>query len=251
MERSKNLLIVLVCCIAFSFHSQAQNNPQIYQAFITGNMKLWKTTLDQLEAAPHKSEKECLDLINYYYGYIGWSLGRKGSKKDVQKLMKTMETHLETLDKKNYAPSMVYFYKSALIGFEIGLHNYKAPLIGKKSLDFADQAIKEDPQNPFAYLQVGNITYYTPPIVGGSKQKALEKYLQALSLAEAGKWQIKQNWNYLNLLATLINTYYELEEYQKAAEFCQKTLQAEPGFEWVKNTLYPQTLKNQSISYEE
>lgn len=243
MERSKNLFIVLVCCIAFSFHSQAQNNPQIYQAFISGDMNLWKTTLDKLEAAPQKSDKERLDLINYYYGYIGWSLGQKGSKKDVQKLMKTMETHLETLEKKNYAPSMVYFYKSALIGFEIGLHNYKAPLIGKKSLEFADQAVKKDSQNPFAYLQLGNINYYTPPIAGGSKQKALEKYLQALSLAEAGKWQIKQNWNYLNLLATLVDAYYELKEYQEAAAFCRKALEVEPQFEWVRNTLYPKILK--------
>ncbi|HOV72263.1 MAG TPA: hypothetical protein PLO31_08660, partial [Dysgonamonadaceae bacterium] len=70
-------------------------------------MNLWKATLDKLEAAPQKSDKERLDLINYYYGYIGWSLGQKGSKKDVQKLMKTMENHLETLEKKNYAPSMV------------------------------------------------------------------------------------------------------------------------------------------------
>ncbi|MDN5306238.1 MAG: hypothetical protein PWQ53_897, partial [Bacteroidota bacterium] len=74
MERSKNLFLILVC-IAFSFHSKAQNNPQIYQAFITGNMNLWKATLDKLEAAPQKSDKERLDLINYYYGYIGWSLG--------------------------------------------------------------------------------------------------------------------------------------------------------------------------------
>ena len=66
----------------------------------------------------------------------------------------------------------VYFYKSALIGFEIGLHNYKAPLIGKKSLDFADQALKKDPQNPFAFLQLGNINYYTPPIADG-----VERYL--------------------------------------------------------------------------
>jgi hypothetical protein len=34
-----------------------------------------------------------------------------------------------------------------------------------------------------------------------------------------------------------------MKEYQKAAVFCQKALEAEPEFEWVKNTLYPQTLK--------
>jgi tetratricopeptide (TPR) repeat protein len=71
----------------------------------------------------------------------------------------------------------------------------------------------------------------------------LEKYLQALSLAEAGKWQIKQNWNYLNLLATLVDAYYELKEYQEAAAFCRKALEVEPQFEWVRNTLYPKILK--------
>jgi len=49
-------------------------------------MNLWKATLDKLEAAPQKSDKERLDLINYYYGYIGWSLGQKGEQKRCAKV---------------------------------------------------------------------------------------------------------------------------------------------------------------------
>lgn len=51
------------------------------------------------------------------------------------------------------------------------------------------------------------------------------------------------NWNYLNLLATIINAYIELEQYQKAKYFCDKTLAIEPHFDWVKRILYPQVLK--------
>jgi len=61
-------------------------------------------------------------------------------------------------------------------------------------------------------------------------------------------WQKQENGSsgkigiILNLLATLVNAYYEMKEYQKAAAFA-KALEAEPEFEWVRNTLYPQTLK--------
>ena len=54
---------------------------------------------------------------------------------------------------------------------------------------------------------------------------------------------LKNNWNFLNLLATIINAYYEIGNYGKAKQYCIKTLEIEPNFDWVKNVLYPKTLK--------
>ncbi|MGC9385086.1 MAG: hypothetical protein ACP5D6_10845, partial [Kosmotogaceae bacterium] len=54
---------------------------------------------------------------------------------------------------------------------------------------------------------------------------------------------LNDNWNYLNLLATIINAYYEIGNYEKAKQYCIKTLAIESNFDWVKNVLYPKTLK--------
>jgi hypothetical protein len=45
-------------------------------------------------------------------------------------------------------------------------------------------------------------------------------------------------------LATLINSYIEIENFPKAKHYCLKALNITPDFDWVKNELYLKTLKN-------
>jgi len=139
--------------------------------------------------------------------------------------------------------SMLYAYKSAFIGFNIGISPYKAPLIGKKSLEFVKKSISLDNNNYFAYIQLGNIYYYTPTIFGGSKSDAIKNYLKALDLLEKNSTGLKENWNYLNLLVTIINAFYEIGQYENAKKYCIKTLMFEPEFDWVKNKICPEIFK--------
>ena len=78
---------------------------------------------------------------------------------------------------------------------------------------------------------------------GGSKGLALEHYLKAMKFMESSNDYKTNNWNYLNLLATIINAHIELNQYEEAKKYCIKTLAIEPGFDWVKNNLYPKLLK--------
>ncbi|MGK9476315.1 tetratricopeptide repeat protein [Melioribacter sp. OK-6-Me] len=204
-------------------------------------MELWKTTIDSIEERGIFSDQEYLELLNYYYGYIAWSIdGKKYNSAEyyIEKSKKIIK-HLEN---KQYCLSSLYAYKAALIGYEIGISQYKAPFIGRKSLKYATQAIKADSENPMGYIQLGNIAFYTPALFGGSKKEALVHYLHAYELMKKNKHQIRYNWNYLNLLVSIINTYIKLEEYDKAEEFCLIALEIEPEFDWVKKNLYPKLL---------
>lgn len=240
MEGTKYIFIVsltlLSCCVL------GQNNKSIYNAYISGNMNKWKTAMDSVDVLKQKNNKDLLDLINFQYGYIAWCIGSNKST-EAKKYLKKATGILKKLEQKKYNESMLYAYKAAFVGFEIGLAKYKAPFIGMNSLEYAKKSLSIDPSNALAYMQLGNIYFYMPKMFGGSKGLALKHYLKAMKFMESSNDYKTNNWNYLNLLATIINAHIELNQYEEAKKYCKKTLAIEPGFDWVKNNLYPKLLK--------
>lgn len=240
MEGKKHILITML--MLQSILVFGQNNESIYNAYRSGDMHKWRYAMDSIEAVKQKTDQELLDLINYQYGYIAWCIGNKKNH-EAKKYLKKATDNLEKLEPKKYKTSMLYAYRAAFVGFEIGLALYKAPFIGPKSLEYAQKSIRTDTLNAIGYIQLGNIAYYTPAILGGSKNEALAHYLKALKIMEASSEFKTNNWNYLNLLATLISAYMDLNQYETSKHYCLKTLAIEPGFDWVRNNLYPQVIK--------
>ncbi|NCC98085.1 MAG: hypothetical protein EOL95_00055 [Bacteroidia bacterium] len=205
-------------------------------------MTKWKVAMDSIDAIKQKNNKEVLDLINYQYGYIGWCIGSNKNDK-AEKYLKKATDNLKKLEEKKYNESMLFAYRAAFVGFEIGLAKYKAPFIGMNSLKYAKKSVSINASNLLGYMQLGNIYFYMPKMFGGSKSLALEHYSKALKLMESSNDYKINNWNYLNLLVTIINAHVELNQYEEAKKYCIKTLTNEPGFDWVKDNLYPEILK--------
>ena len=237
MERAKYILIAL--CVSLSVAVCGQANADVYKAYVQGNMGAWKTYIDAYKAT---SNEQKLSLVNYQYGYIGYCIDNDKDD-EAEKYLKKAKALVVELEKQSYKSSMLNAYKSAFVGFEIGLSPYKAPFIGQESIDFAQKSVGQDAANYFAYVQMGNIAYYRPAAFGGSKSEGLKQYLKALALLEKNSALLKNNWNYLNLLGSIIMGYYELEQYENAKKYCIKALTIEPNFVWVKNELYPQVKK--------
>lgn len=241
MEGKKHLLIlVFAVCGIVAF---GQNNKTIYNAYASGNMIRWKVAMDSVEAVKQKKDKDVLDLINYQYGYIGWCLGTN-KEDEAEKYLDKATANVKTLEQKKYNLSMLYAYKAAFVGYEIGLANYKAPFIGSNSLEYANKSVQLDAANPLAYMQLGNIYFFMPKMFGGSETVALSYYMKSLAAMESNKLYVTNNWNYLNLLGNIIQAYLALHKYEEAKKYCQKALRIEPNYGWVKNNLYPQALKN-------
>ena len=242
--KGRNIYLCILMLL-FSVSLSAQNNRFIYKSYVQDNMNKWKLTMDSLGKVQKNSQKEILDIVNYEYGYIGWCIGRKNSAA-AQKHMSTLKKYLDLLEQRKYATSTLYAYKAAMVGFEIGMAPYKAPFIGSKSLEYAKKSLRIDSMNVTGIIQMGNIAFHTPSLLGGSKQDALMHYLKALRIMERNPDFKVHNWNYLHVLACLINTCMELKQYETARKYCLKALSFEPGFVWVKQTLYPQVLKKLS-----
>ncbi len=215
-----------------------QNNATIYKAYCYGDIAKWQTAMQTL---PKATNADILSLINYQYGYIGVCLAQK-NKTEAKKYIANTAQLLKQLEKAQYNLSSVYAYKAALIGYKIGISPYKAPFISSKSSKYAKKAVALDSLNPLGYIQLGNISYHTPSIFGGSNKTAIKHFCYALKLMEQKPQYLTNNWNYLNLLATLIKVYIKEEAYQQALQNCQKVLKIAPEFKLVKHELYPQVI---------
>lgn len=245
MKLGKHKSIVIILIFYISVCVYAYPNETIYQAYVSNEMYKWEEVLESLSSIENKTIDEQLNLLNYQYGYIAWCIGNNKHKNARIILDKAYET-LNYLQKNGYNEAVLYSYKSAFIGYEIGLSIYKAPFIGMQSIEYANKAIKVDSTYYFAYVQLGNIEYYMPEIFGGSKNKAIHYYLKALALFPPDKKN--NNWNYLSLLGTIIQAYIETENEERAKYYYDLAFQVEPNFHWLINDLSKKlsTLSNSS-----
>jgi hypothetical protein len=223
-----------------ALQTSAQNNKAIYQAYLQGDMNKWKQTMNAFDP---KTPAQVLELINYQYGYIAYCIG-KNKKSEAEKYLSEAEKNISSLVKQKYQISTLYAYQAAFVGFKIGLAPFKAPFIGQQSISIIEKALQTDKNNHLAYIQLANVERYKPAIFGGSKTKAMEYYLKALYLMEAKPECLVNNWNYLNLLVSIIELYSGECQYNSAADYCQKALSVAPDFAWVKNGLFPSIKKH-------
>lgn len=214
----------------------------IYGAYLSGDMTLWKRTIDAMNLKQGKTNEYILELVNYQYGYIGWCLGQK-RKDEAEKYLELAEGYLEALESKSFKPSYIHAYRSAFYGYRIGISAWQAPFIGPKSIEEAKLAMEMDAANPYGFIQYGNAQYYMPAVFGGSKSVAIGYFLQAQKKMEAQMSLYTNDWNYLSLLALIGKAYEETGNYGLAKNYYEKILKVEPDFLWVKNQLYPNIIK--------
>ena len=134
---------------------------------------------------------------------------------------------------------MLNAYKSAFNSFKIGTSLYKAPFLGFKSIKLAHVSQKLNPDNFFAYVQLGNIDFYLPYYFGGDKLEALNYYLKAQKLLEKDMKFNAEDWNYISILVLIGQCYYYLDDYESSKNYYDRILNIAPNFYYVKNELYP------------
>lgn len=241
MERQK-YIVILILLIFSSLGAMATYKTEIYKAYISNNMNEWKKVMDRMNLETKRDNDFLLELLNYQYGYIGWCIGNKENEQ-AKKYLSLAEKNIEILEKQSFELSTLNAYKSAFYGYRVGLNKLQAPFIGPKSVESAKKAIQLDKNNPYGYIQIGNSEFYMPSVFGGSKTVALENFKKAENLMERNPEKIKNDWNYLSLLAMIVMSCKELKQYELAKYYCEKALKTEPEFLWVKIDLYPE-IKN-------
>ena len=241
MER-KIYLIILFLVMTFSSQAQTQYKQKIYNSYLKGDMVSWKRSVDEMRQVKVQNIDFKFELLNYLYGYIGWCLGND-KKVEARQYLDIAEVLLADIEKSNKNSSLVNAYHGAFNGYNIALDPYKVLFFGRRSIRYVEKAISLDSTNFFGYLQMGNIEFYKPPKFGGDKYKAIFYYGKANKLIENQYFKSKNDWNYLNTLVSIAQSYTKLGKFSEAKKYYESILKIEPEFDWVKKQLLPDLLK--------
>jgi tetratricopeptide (TPR) repeat protein len=224
---------------------QAQSNPreQVYDAFISNRMDRWDQVIRDYDRKKSTlSESQSMQLVNFYYGYIGWAIG-EDMKKEAKDYLKVAKELVEELMERFPEQPDLYAYMGALLGYEIGLNKIKAVVLGPESMKNIDKAIEMDPDRPQGWIERGNALFYMPKMFGGSKEEALEAYQKAIDLMERKPDALHKDWMYLNVLIILGQSYEKTDQLNEAKSVYEKALRIEPNMTWLRDELYPEFMK--------
>lgn len=244
MKRATTLLLVFLLVSVADYASAAsllEYDNRIYKAYISDNMSLWQRTMQQMEKDPQRnnSDKFLLHLTIAQYGYTGYLIGIEKNE-EAEKLLKKTLSNTNKLKETRYKAE-AYALLAGLNGYEIGLNKHKAPFLGKKSERYTDKSLEITKSNPMAWTEKGNIYYHMPGFFGGSYEKAIKYYSNAVKTFDKTPYLPK--WLKLNALVWLGKTYEADGQLKKASSTYKQALRIEPNFSWVKNELYPQLLE--------
>jgi len=236
---------IIIPLILLTFASQAfAESPykkNIYSAFITHDMAKWEGAIRLMETSNSiNTVDQKLELINYYYGYIGWLIGKKQYSK-AEILIPRGEKLINEVLKASPKNATAYSFKGSFLGFKIGIDRCKAIFLGSESKSLINKAMVLDPLNIQAIIDKGNLLYYAPGFFGGDKKEALNYFLKGAKLMEKNN-ETYQNWVYLNLLTMIANAYEKTDKLVEAKLTYEKIMRNEPDIKWIKDGLYPNLL---------
>ncbi len=247
MERPKykykGLIMIFLSFICLHF-TEAQNTYRktIYNAYISGDMATWVAVIQKMEKNSElKTFDQKLELVNYYYGYIGYLLGLKKYEQAENYILKG-NILLDQLLKSDKNNATVNAYKSAFIGFKIALSKFKAITLGPESASFINKAFETDKNNIQAIVDKANALFYTPNLFGGNKKEAIRLYKIGIQKMEQTRIS-ENNWFYLSVLTTLAKALEKTGKMEDAMAVYKKILTVEPNYQWVKKTLYPELIQ--------
>lgn len=233
----KSFLVLLIFGFCAVVSAQSVYRPVIYKAYLQGDMKKWEQVILQMEKAGVNTIDEKLELVSYYYGYIGYLLGIKKYEPAARYADKG-DKLITSVIKQSPKNATAYAFRGSFIGFRIGMSRFKAITLGPESNKNIVRALELDPANIQAIADNANSLYHTPRLFGGNKEESLKLFQKAAQLIEKNK-HTDQNWFYLNVLTLTAKNYESLGELAKAKLMYEKVLRHSPEFKWVKNELLP------------
>ncbi|KAA1246109.1 M48 family metallopeptidase [Aquimarina sp. RZ0] len=251
MERQKYItrFVIVISILLFSVQlgfSQSPYRDQIYKAYSRGKMDKWYELMHSCEKNVNSNSlEEQLELISYYYGYTAWLIGAE--KYDTaEEYIDKSEKIIDKLLDESPENATLLAYKGAYIAFTIGISNFKAVYLGRRSMRYIDKSIELDPENIQGNIEKGNSMYYRPSVFGGDKTKAIKYYIKAVKSFEK-QGLVVSNWMYINTMTALGQAYEATDQIQLAKLCYEKIIRIFPNFMWVEDELYPDMLKRNNL----
>jgi tetratricopeptide (TPR) repeat protein len=235
------VLVFIILLMPLFWVSGQTCNENIYRAFISGEMDMWEYNMNRMEERYLKERniQGLYDLTYTFYGYIAYCIVT-GDEATARYYIDKAERNIDILLRHDSLLAEAYSLRGALYGFKIGLNPLKALEYGVKSIKNINRAVELDKNNPRVLMELGNMKYYTPGILGGGLKKAIHYHERAVNMYESGRMELKNDWIYLLVLTNLARWYSEDNKINQARITYKKILDLEPDYLWVRDYLYPE-----------
>lgn len=209
-----------------------------YLAYLDQDKNSWKSNVavatKAYQSQPDSESKYQLALMEY--GLLNASM-KDQDEKLFDAYVDGLEERLEELSKDKTHGAEAKALLSSVYGFKIAYSPWKGMILGGKSSDLLETALKSAPNSPIVQKMYAGNQYFTPEMWGGDKDKALAAFLKSNQLFE--QRNDTQNWMYLDNLAWTEMLYQEKGMQAEAKKVWEKALAIEPNFEWVSKGLLP------------
>ena len=234
------LALFLVNCLSETRAQESHSYTQrLYETYVNDQMQEWELIIANMENAYESSGEESLlyELCFAYYGYIGYLISMEEDKEAKRMLNDAMKRtdHLEEIMENK---PEVLALQGALIGYRIILSKFSSMFLGPKALRYIKTAY-DTGENCFnCQTEMGNMKFYTPKFLGGSKPEALPYYEEALRIVENSRLKTDRDWIYMNTVLLLANAYKETGQEDKACALYEALMAYEPKAQWIRKDLY-------------
>ena len=212
---------------------------RIYDSYARGEMSGWRLTIEEMEKEYEGSGSlELLhELVLSQYGFIGYCL-KEDMKKEASYHLERALANLEILKGSRPGSAELMALEGAFMGYEMGIHKLKAMILGPKAKEKIDGAVEKDPNTIRTLLEKANQLNFSPRIVGGDREEAVEYYKKVISLIEADTQNLRKNWIYVNTVVVLAFAYEQLGNNSHACALYEKLIEYDSNIKWVKEDLY-------------
>lgn len=239
---NKFFLTLLLFTIVPEIYSETPFKRSLYNSFINREMYKWGSIIHTLDTGKNiSSVDQKLEVINYYYGYIGYLIGKKQNDIAGSMIVKGEKLIHQVLVTSPKNATAIAF-KGSFLGFRMGMNKLKSFGLYRESYADINRAYAIDQKNVQALIDKGNILYYSPVILGGDKEEALKYYIKGSRILEKNG-DTDQNWVYLNLLTVIAMAYEKTGQPDLSRQICEKLLRKEPNYRWIKDVYYPRILE--------
>lgn len=220
---------------------------RFYYAYIHSRMDLWeKLTQDLQKKFDDTDDTTTLrELVLAQYGLIPYKISTKTEKNpgNMEILIRTAEKNIQELIRREPDQGAACGFLAGFLGYKIGINPLSAIVNGPQSADALKKALSLSPRDPFVRQVAAQIEFFTPPLFGGSKERALVLFERAVNTYEAPGGPPTKDWVYVNTLLGLARAYEATGKVTQADRVYRKILALEPAFVWVRDTVYPQFRK--------
>lgn len=218
-----------------------------YKLFVSGKVSQWGTIIKKMEKDPNcHSDISKIELLGYYYGYIGHLLDIKNKDAAADMIEKADEL-LDYLMPKYPDNTLIMAYSANITGYKIAISPLKATILAKGMMTNSKKAISKSPNDATVNILTANIMFYMPDVFGGDTERALKQYHKALDMFDADESLRHNNWMYLQLLVTTGLVEEKLKHYESAKLLYQRVLKLYPDYAHVRDNKYPNLIKKMNL----